>query len=67
LQILNAANEVIDSIDREELAKNFALKNDPDDEEAEVLISFSCAFSYPRTYLCITVVLYLFKIKGEKN
>jgi hypothetical protein len=49
------------------LAKFFALKNDPDDEEAEVLISFSCAFSYPRTYLCITVVLYLFKIKGEKN
>jgi hypothetical protein len=67
LQILDAANEVIDSIDREELAKIFALKNDPDDEEAEVLISFSCAFKYPCTYLCITAVLYLFKIKGEKN
>lgn len=36
LQIIDAANEVIDSIDREELAKFFALKNDPDDEEAEV-------------------------------
>ncbi|KAL5069857.1 hypothetical protein RYX36_020744 [Vicia faba] len=34
-EIVNAANEVIGSIDREELAKSFALKNDPDDEEAE--------------------------------
>lgn len=37
LQIIDAANEVIDSIDREELAKYFALKNDAEDEEAEVL------------------------------
>ncbi|XP_019427274.1 PREDICTED: tripeptidyl-peptidase 2-like isoform X2 [Lupinus angustifolius] len=34
-QVIGAANEVIDSIDREELAKYFALRNDPDDEEAE--------------------------------
>ncbi|PNY12838.1 tripeptidyl-peptidase 2-like protein, partial [Trifolium pratense] len=34
-EIINAANEVIDSIDREELAKILALKIDQDDEEAE--------------------------------
>ncbi|KAG4984179.1 hypothetical protein JHK87_028928 [Glycine soja] len=34
-EVIDAANEVIDSIDREELAKFFALKNDPEDEEAE--------------------------------
>lgn len=34
-EIINAANEVIDSIDREELAKIFALKSDLDDEEAQ--------------------------------
>lgn len=35
--MIDAANDVIDSIDCEELAKFFALKNDPEDEEAEVL------------------------------
>nr|KYP62018.1 Tripeptidyl-peptidase 2 [Cajanus cajan] len=34
-EVIDAANEVINSIDREELAKFFALKNDPEDEEAE--------------------------------
>ncbi|XP_054787399.1 tripeptidyl-peptidase 2 isoform X2 [Prosopis cineraria] len=34
-EIIDAANEVIDSIDREELAKFFALKNNTEDEEAE--------------------------------
>ncbi|KAG8652896.1 tripeptidyl-peptidase 2 isoform X2 [Manihot esculenta] len=33
--IIRAANEVIDSIDRDELAKYFSLKSDPEDEEAE--------------------------------
>ncbi|XP_037496420.1 tripeptidyl-peptidase 2 isoform X2 [Jatropha curcas] len=33
--IIGAANEVIDSIDTEELAKFFSLKSDPEDEEAE--------------------------------
>ncbi|OAY76111.1 Tripeptidyl-peptidase 2 [Ananas comosus] len=33
--IITAANEVIDSVDREELAKYFSLKPDPDEEEAE--------------------------------
>lgn len=37
LQIIEAADEVINSIDRDELAKFLALKNDPEDEEAEVL------------------------------
>ncbi|GMN44594.1 hypothetical protein TIFTF001_013779 [Ficus carica] len=36
-KIIEAANEVIDSIDKEELAKFFALKSDPEDEEAEKL------------------------------
>ncbi|KAH1151955.1 hypothetical protein GYH30_045439 [Glycine max] len=34
-EVVGAASEVINSIDREELAKFFALKNDPEDEEAE--------------------------------
>ncbi|RDY08828.1 Tripeptidyl-peptidase 2, partial [Mucuna pruriens] len=34
-EVIDAANEVIDSIDREELAKFFALKDDPEDEEEE--------------------------------
>ncbi|KAE9618283.1 putative tripeptidyl-peptidase II [Lupinus albus] len=34
-EVIDAANEVIDSIDREELVKQFALRNDPDDEGAE--------------------------------
>lgn len=38
MQVIDAANDVIDSIDREELAKFFALKNDPEDDDAEVLI-----------------------------
>lgn len=38
MQVIDAANDVIDSINREELAMFFALKNDPEDDEAEVLI-----------------------------
>jgi predicted ATP-grasp superfamily ATP-dependent carboligase len=38
VQVIDAANDVIESIDREELAKFFALKNDPEDDDAEVLI-----------------------------
>lgn len=34
-EVIGAANDVIDSIDREELAKFFALKNDPEDDDAE--------------------------------
>ncbi|KAE8663274.1 Tripeptidyl-peptidase 2 [Hibiscus syriacus] len=33
--VIDAANDVIDSIDRDELAKFFSLKSDPEDEEAE--------------------------------
>nr|XP_028960649.1 tripeptidyl-peptidase 2-like [Malus domestica] len=33
--VIDAANEVVDSVDRDELAKNFTLRSDPDDEEAE--------------------------------
>ncbi|GAU24998.1 hypothetical protein TSUD_292090 [Trifolium subterraneum] len=33
--VIDAANNVIDSIDRDELARFFALKNDPEDEDAE--------------------------------
>ncbi|GAB2265195.1 tripeptidyl-peptidase II Tpp2 [Dionaea muscipula] len=34
-QIIDAANEVVDSIDRDELAKYVADKSDPEDDEAE--------------------------------
>lgn len=34
-EVINAANEVIESIDKEELAKFFSVKNDPEDDEAE--------------------------------
>ena len=34
-EVIVASNDVIDSIDREELAKFFALKNDPENEDAE--------------------------------
>lgn len=64
MQIIDAANEVIDSIDREELAKFFALKNDPEEEEAEVLIPFPCAFSYPCHLLLYKFSIYTkFKVK----
>ncbi|PKA45566.1 tripeptidyl-peptidase II [Apostasia shenzhenica] len=35
-EIVVAANEVIDSVDKEELAKFFSLKPDPEDEEVEL-------------------------------
>lgn len=38
LQVMDAADEVIDSIDKDELAKFFSLKSDPEDEETEVCI-----------------------------
>lgn len=47
MQIIDAADEVINSIDKEELTKFFAVKNDPGDEEAEVLIHIPYPFSYP--------------------
>ncbi|KAF3954238.1 hypothetical protein CMV_020394 [Castanea mollissima] len=34
-EVIDSANEVFDSIDREELAKFISLKSDPEDEEAE--------------------------------
>jgi hypothetical protein len=36
--VIDASNDVIDSIEGEELAKKFAQKNDSEDEDAEVLI-----------------------------
>jgi hypothetical protein len=57
---------VIDSIDREELAKILALKIDQGDEEAEVLISFSCAFSYP-CYILMYHCSSLIQNKVRKN
>lgn len=36
VQVIKAANEVVDSIDTDELAKYLAIKSDPEDEEAEV-------------------------------
>ncbi|KAJ6417669.1 hypothetical protein OIU84_001115 [Salix udensis] len=34
-EVIDGANEVIDSIDKDEVAKFFSLKSDPEDEEAE--------------------------------
>ncbi|XP_050387526.1 tripeptidyl-peptidase 2, partial [Argentina anserina] len=34
-EVIDAATEVVDSIDRDELAKFFSLRSDPEDEEAE--------------------------------
>ncbi|XP_041002868.1 tripeptidyl-peptidase 2-like [Juglans microcarpa x Juglans regia] len=34
-EVIDAANDVIDSIDKDELAKFFSLRSDPEDEEAE--------------------------------
>lgn len=38
MQVIDAANEVVDSVDKEELIKYFALKTDLEDEEAEVCL-----------------------------
>lgn len=45
--MIDVANDVIGSIDKEELAKYFVLKNDPEDEEAEVLnlVRNCCSYS----------------------
>lgn len=40
MQVIAASNDVVDSIDKEELANFFALKTDPEDEEAEVCVCF---------------------------
>lgn len=56
---------MIDSIDREELAKFFALKNDPEDEEAEVLIHVPNALSYSHRLLLNKFPIYT-KLE-EKN
>ena len=40
LQVIDAADEIVKSIDREDLAKFLSLKSDPEDEEAEVDICF---------------------------
>lgn len=38
MQIIGAADELINSIDIDELAKYFSVKSDPDDDGAEVNI-----------------------------
>ena len=45
LQIIEAADEVVDSVDTDELMKYFAFKNDPEDEGAEVCIYVACCYS----------------------
>ena len=37
VQVIAAADEVVDSIDKEELAKYLSLNSDPEDEEAQVI------------------------------
>lgn len=62
MQVIDAANEVIDSIDREELARFFALKNDPEDEDAEVLIPVPNALVILSRISELVVYLYNFKL-----
>lgn len=51
MQVIDSANEVVDSIDREELAKFLSLKSDPEDEEAEVCIILLNNCSPPSFFL----------------
>lgn len=44
LQIISAADEVIASIDRDELAKCCALRSDPEDEATEVSVHHWCFY-----------------------
>jgi len=39
-QVIDAANEVIDNIDKDELAKYFSMKSESEDEDAAVCIYF---------------------------
>lgn len=45
-QVTDAADEVVESIDRDELAKYFSLKCDAEDDAAEVSIEFLAVFSH---------------------
>lgn len=38
LQIIDAADEVVDSVDKDEITKYFSVKSDPEDEGGEVCI-----------------------------
>lgn len=51
VQVISAANEVVDSIDRDELAKYFGIKSEPEDEEAEVCILYSSSLSLHSFFL----------------
>lgn len=44
LQIIDAADEVADSVDKDELAKYFSVKSDPEDEGGEVCIYVANCF-----------------------
>lgn len=43
-QIIAAADEVVESIDRDELARFLSIKGDPEEEEFEVLVRFLICF-----------------------
>lgn len=45
VQVIAAADEVVGSIDKEELAKYLSLNSDPEDEEAQVTDSTSSFWS----------------------
>lgn len=56
-QVIDAANEVVDSIDRDELARYFALKNDPEDEDVEVMHFYYNGVDYPNFF--VTYLIYI--------
>lgn len=56
LQIISAADEVVASIDRDELAKYFALRSDPEDEATEVSV-----------HLFVFFTSYIFNLKSSSR
>lgn len=56
LQIISVADEVIASIDRDELAKYFALRSDPEDEATEVSV-----------HLFVFFTSYIFNLKRSSS
>lgn len=54
MQVIDAANDVIDSVDKDELAKYFSLRSDPEDEEAEVPVLHQCLPYATLSYVCFS-------------
>lgn len=72
VQVISAADEVADSVDRDELAKYFAIKSEPEDEEAEVcillslplhlLFFFSCFLNFQDSWRSVPFKVFQFEL-----